>query len=162
MSKKWWAQGTNDTIGTFSGRSSVKLQRMRISRLAFETQSDSYKKVYTKHHIAATCVPRSLPASDTSHITSNTHFNIHFKPTQNSPGLGMRQIDPKLPSPQADPCQPCSTMRCGLEGWRDGTGPYDVGNMAMHSRFPNSGLGRGSGNLFPLAPPLLCILLCRT
>jgi len=39
-----------------------------------------------------------------------------------------------------------------LEGWRDGTGPYDVGNMmAMHSRFPNSGLGRGSGNLFPLA-----------
>jgi len=44
---------TNDTIGTFPGQSSVKLQRVRIdlqvSGRAVETRPDSYKvsKVYT-------------------------------------------------------------------------------------------------------------------
>ena len=108
--------------------------------------------------------PRACLAASDHHVNYTLYIRrIHFKPPRARRVQACERSTPSSPARKLIHANPAA--RCDA-GWKDGetpwTGPYDVGNMAMHSRFPNSGLGRVSGNLFPLAPPLLCILLSRT
>jgi hypothetical protein len=90
----------HDTIGTFPGQSSVKLQRVRIDLQVpdpFETQPhNSYNKVYTKLHIAATCVPRGSPAPNAQCHHVNTQLYIY---TSSPPRPRHARDRPQAPQP---------------------------------------------------------------
>ena len=89
-------------------------------------------------------MPRGLPTPD--HLSH--HVNTHFIYTvQASPRpRHARDRPPSSPARKLIHANPAA--RCDA-GWKDGeTGPYDVGNMRMHSRFPNSGLEVGVETCF--------------
>jgi hypothetical protein len=114
-------------------RTAARRNQMKLDLQVLDKLDHSFTSCGQGKHITATCLPRGSMSSASDPITSIHTLYIQFKP----PGPGAQSGDrPQALSPQADPCQPC--VRCDAGE----TGPYDVGNMQMHSRFPNSGLGK--------------------
>jgi hypothetical protein len=141
---------TNDTIGTFSGRSSVELQRMRIE-LQVSNSPLKHNQTATKYTQKATLQPRACLTASDHHV--NYTLRISEDTLQAHPELASsarsRHARDRPQAPQsrklihANPAARCDA------GWKDGeTGPYDVGNMRMHSRFPNSWLSLGVETCF--------------